>query len=202
MASYNDWHSLEKCGGEDCDGWQITYECADVRQCEVCKRFDIEPIYCKCENIEVRERTYRDGRKALFNQCVDCGSSHGTAIKRTPELEANGKIKPWAEAKAFDMYSFERIRSELERERRDYMSKAAKIEHVAYLDSDEWKALRLKVLKRDDYLCQGCLTEKATEVHHMTYRHWKEEFAWELYAVCRSCHERYHENEKKDNDRG
>jgi len=157
-------------------------------------------MYCKCENIEVRERTYRDGRKALFEQCVDCGAAHGSAIKRTPELESKGQIKSWAEAKAFDMDAFSRIRSALERERRDYLSKTAQKEHIAYIDSDDWKQMRKKVLKRDNYLCQGCLTAKATEVHHMTYQHWKEEFAWELYSVCRACHERYHKDDKNTDD--
>lgn len=200
MSNYTDWHRIDACETSGCDGWQITYECADVQVCEKCKRFDIQPLYCKCENIEVRERTYRDGRKALFKQCVDCGASHGSAIKRTPELESKGPIKSWAEAKAFDMDAFSRIRSALERERRDYLSKTAQKEHVAYIDSDEWKQMRKKVLKRDNYLCQGCLTAKATEVHHMTYQHWKEEFAWELYSVCRACHERYHKDDKNTDD--
>jgi 5-methylcytosine-specific restriction endonuclease McrA len=42
-------------------------------------------------------------------------------------------------------------------------------------------------------ICEGCRQESATEVHHLTYEHAGREFLWELVAICRRCHERYHE---------
>lgn len=61
-----------------------------------------------------------------------------------------------------------------------------------YYQSLEWKSLRLNVLKRDNYICQGCLKNQATEVHHHTYAHLKEEFMFELISLCNYCHSRYH----------
>jgi 5-methylcytosine-specific restriction endonuclease McrA len=63
-----------------------------------------------------------------------------------------------------------------------------KIEHEEYLHSDKWKAIRLKVLKRDNHLCQVCLDYPATEVHHLNYINWKNELMTDLLSVCRDCH--------------
>ncbi len=60
-----------------------------------------------------------------------------------------------------------------------------------YIDSEEWKALRKIILERDNYNCQIC-NEKARDVHHLTYKHLKNEFHFELVALCRDCHEKYH----------
>lgn len=47
-------------------------------------------------------------------------------------------------------------------------------------------------MQRAAHVCEGCRTARATEVHHLTYEHCGDEFLWELVAICRSCHERYH----------
>ena len=52
----------------------------------------------------------------------------------------------------------------------------------------EWQKKRLLVLKRDNFLCQACLMEKAKEVHHKSYRYWKNEPLFDLVAVCVKCH--------------
>lgn len=63
-----------------------------------------------------------------------------------------------------------------------------------YLMSDAWKEKRKLALLRDNYLCQGCLKERATEVHHTTYNNLHNEFLFELISLCNPCHERYHDN--------
>jgi 5-methylcytosine-specific restriction endonuclease McrA len=61
-----------------------------------------------------------------------------------------------------------------------------------YLKSPKWWLIRDLVLKRDKRLCQGCLTNEATQVHHLTYRHLFNEFMFELISVCSACHQRLH----------
>lgn len=61
-----------------------------------------------------------------------------------------------------------------------------------YLKSDQWLHRRDLVLERDQYKCQACLCNKATQVHHLTYNHVYEEFMYELTSVCESCHRRIH----------
>jgi 5-methylcytosine-specific restriction endonuclease McrA len=64
-----------------------------------------------------------------------------------------------------------------------------------YLKSDKWKFIRRKVLTRANYTCEGCFDARATEVHHLHYKHVYNEFLWELVAICSDCHRRYHEKE-------
>jgi hypothetical protein len=61
-------------------------------------------------------------------------------------------------------------------------------EHSEYLQTSKWKAIRQKVFIRDNFICQGCLEAPATEVHHLTYDHWKDELMFELISVCYNCH--------------
>jgi 5-methylcytosine-specific restriction endonuclease McrA len=61
-------------------------------------------------------------------------------------------------------------------------------EHSEYLQTSKWKAIRQKVFIRDNFICQGCLEAPASEVHHLTYDHWKDELMFELISVCYNCH--------------
>lgn len=62
----------------------------------------------------------------------------------------------------------------------------------AYLRSPEWREKSQAVLKRANFVCEGCGKARATQAHHVTYRHVGAEFLWELRAVCNACHERAH----------
>lgn len=62
--------------------------------------------------------------------------------------------------------------------------------YQAYLESDEWKAIRAKVLKRDRHKCVLC-GKHATQVHHRSY-HVKALIGAKtlsLVSICRTCHE-------------
>jgi hypothetical protein len=61
-----------------------------------------------------------------------------------------------------------------------------------YLASEHWRVLRLKVLEREQFRCEGCKVARAVEVHPIVYRPYGE-FVWELRAVCRDCFNRWHE---------
>lgn len=62
----------------------------------------------------------------------------------------------------------------------------------AYLESTEWQERRQKVLQRERFVCQGCRKERATEVHHLDYRHVGHELLFGLVALCDDCHRRAH----------
>ena len=64
--------------------------------------------------------------------------------------------------------------------------------YARYLETSDWQIKRQQVLKRDNYICQGCLTNKATEVHHLTYDNVTDELLFQLVSVCRSCHDKIH----------
>lgn len=63
-------------------------------------------------------------------------------------------------------------------------------QHAEYLLTPRWKHKCDLVKKRAGGLCEGCLEAPATEVHHLTYKHWRDELLFELVALCRDCHER------------
>lgn len=65
-------------------------------------------------------------------------------------------------------------------------------EYREYLASPEWKRRRQKVIDRAKGICEGCLTQGAEQVHHRTYAHFRNEFAFELLALCEDCHRRWH----------
>jgi 5-methylcytosine-specific restriction endonuclease McrA len=65
-------------------------------------------------------------------------------------------------------------------------------QHERYLASSAWQLRRAAVLLRDKYLCQAGLDQcasKATQVHHLTYRHWRNEPLFDLMSVCGRCHD-------------
>lgn len=65
-------------------------------------------------------------------------------------------------------------------------------QYECYMNSDQWHALRRKVLKRDNYLCQGCLEAAAEHVHHLTYERLGNELLCDLVSLCRDCHQLCH----------
>jgi hypothetical protein len=80
------------------------------------------------------------------------------------------------------------------REEQEQKRNQRKAEYQQYLQTAEWKNKSQTVLKRANFLCEGCGSNRATQAHHITYEHVFNEFLWELKAVCRSCHERAHLN--------
>ena len=62
----------------------------------------------------------------------------------------------------------------------------------AYLDSPAWAHRRQLVLRRAGGICEGCGTEPAREVHHLTYQRVGHEMLFDLVAVCADCHRAIH----------
>ncbi len=69
----------------------------------------------------------------------------------------------------------------------------AKIQHQEYLKSERWQKLRLRVLKRDSFLCQDCKLNPAKEVHHSDYDYLftPKEFDFCI-SLCSGCHKKRH----------
>lgn len=68
-----------------------------------------------------------------------------------------------------------------------------------YLKSPEWKALKSKVLNRDNYTCQSCNSNGIPlEVHHITYQTFGNENLSDLVSLCRNCHQSIHDKHGYD----
>ena len=65
-------------------------------------------------------------------------------------------------------------------------------EYEEYINSDEWKELREIILNRDNYSCVYCGSKNDLEVHHLTYKNFKNEFNAELATLCHFHHSQIH----------
>lgn len=94
------------------------------------------------------------------------------------------------EVKSFKNIDVEKKINTIKKEEKPLSKKERwfKDKYIPYLKSKEWKTKRLLVLKRDNYVCQSCLKSKATEVHHLTYKHVFNEPLFELVSICNPCH--------------
>jgi 5-methylcytosine-specific restriction endonuclease McrA len=61
------------------------------------------------------------------------------------------------------------------------------------LEAKEYEELRLQVLRRDNWRCQGCGAMSNLEVHHTQFRsHSGDDAEWNLITLCTSCHANLH----------
>ena len=69
--------------------------------------------------------------------------------------------------------------------------------YKAFLKTDYWKAVRVKVFLRDSKTCQRCGSKKKLEAHHLTYKHHRNEMKHleDLITLCRDCHKKEHNND-------
>lgn len=155
-------------------------------------------FFCSHPATAVRCKTDSIGRTQYVNQCLRCGDAVGAFLKHS-SIRNRESIQP------FDVDLQENYRA-ARRQRQEELSQAyyplrdkiRREDYDTYINSPEWKRKREKVLARDKYLCQACLSRAASDVHHLTYKHFKNEPLFELISVCRPCHEKIHNLERKD----
>jgi hypothetical protein len=150
---------------------------------------------CSHQRKELRQRADAAGRRIYQYQCLDCGARVSTAVAAAKAL-AHGQPSP------FDQELYEKGQRDTDQ---FYQKQAAEAHalfaarqlkeyqaYEAYLQTDAWRAKRAEALKRDGGVCQGCRTQRATQVHHLTYAHLGDELLFELISVCDDCHLRIH----------
>lgn len=138
---------------------------------------------CTHENIELR---HRDTNNSYCMQCLECGRTFGS-IKHNdltdeqkadaPALDDSIQERHWAAKREASTVA-------RQEQKQEWFKK-----HNNYLMSYEWRAKRIEVLRRDGYMCQACLKNQASEVHHLRYDHWGNEPLFDLVSVCKPCHE-------------
>lgn len=132
-------------------------------------------------------------------QCLRCGRLKGSYL---PHADVKRRHPPYDDPPAWDktleerFYEAAHAASEQQRlavsKERDAQWQERRAEYSDYLLTAEWRAKRETVLKRENYVCQGCRQRRATQVHHTTYRHIGHELLFELVALCEACHEIAH----------
>lgn len=161
-----------------------------IFRCPKCGDFN-KDFECNKHKLEYVKTYHADGSPHVKKQCFNCG-------------HVINKLVPKHEVKEFP--NIPKLNDEIieNPERSSVLLELSKIKikiaknenldaflevHSKYLKSDKWKKKRALVLKRDNYLCQACLEEKATEVHHLSYKFWRNEPLFDLVSICTQCHE-------------
>lgn len=159
----------EKCSGWQCKGWRAKFTQRIIA-----------------------------GNVAIHLQCLMCGRSVGV-LKRA-------EVYNWQDLPKWDSDISDRFGEAIRRDNiahiqdiegaqqaREQEAAPRRIEYRQWLlTSPEWKTLRDRVWRRAMGDCEACLANRATDVHHVTYRLGRLPPAWELRAVCRQCHDRLH----------
>jgi 5-methylcytosine-specific restriction endonuclease McrA len=140
---------------------------------------------CPHLNTAIRYRDTVTGTRQYRAQCLNCGDGVGNFIKHS-DIESPALVEPFDDR-------LEESYNCLKRDRYNELNQVNRQswwdEYNAYMQTPEWKQRRAQVLKRDRHICQACLNAVASEVHHKTYDHFKQEPLFDLVAVCRPCHE-------------
>jgi hypothetical protein len=145
-----------------------------------------------CGDAQLERRQLKNAAGVLLHclQCMNCGRHTCHKVKRDesnpPELDR--ELAQRGEEARQRHWTREVETQQTERENnRD----AWRMEYQSYLRTPEWVTLRERVKQRDK-ICQGCLAAPIEDVHHLTYEHVQNEFAFELIGLCRKCHARLH----------
>ena len=178
-----------KCG----KGAEVqTFNLSRIKYCMYCGYYEIHDIECDHEYKQILFKL-SNGNKQLREYCPKCH-------QRSPQPLKQNKFKKYPIKNEDSYKSFMDILNEKDKMMmqplidqlqniRQYNFKAG---YYEYIKSDQWYELREQILKRDNYICQIC-GGKAEEVHHLTYKNFKNEYQFELVSLCKRCHkEVYH----------
>lgn len=146
---------------------------------------------CNCEHQELRVLNIRGGGVQYKMQCIICGKTGqpiaiakltGEQMKNAPPVDQNLRSEYYRTKSEQSSLAYQNAQAEKNRE---WWAR-----YNEYMESAAWKVKRYKALHRDNWLCQSCMENRATQVHHTTYAHFGDEPLFELQSVCDACHTR------------
>jgi 5-methylcytosine-specific restriction endonuclease McrA len=150
--------------------------------------------FCEHAQQELRKKIDKAGKPRLHNQCLVCGAPVGARVSVKGFSIEQIEAMPLFDAESQNSYwCAYRARYEAARQQEiNQLEKLWKETYDRYLASPAWKAKSRLVLLRAQGICEGCRLRPATETHHTTYDHVGDEFLFELVALCRPCHDKFH----------
>lgn len=184
---------------------QSKYFVAEV--CENCyeyARITDRTGCCDVPEYHAVKMVTQGGTIQVKEQCKNCGNVRPNAIggydkdarQKLPEMDIN------AREQRQELYSkqyqefYKQVnekRNKKDVSRRDQIRNNWFKNYNNYLDSPTWREKRALVLRRDGNLCQCCLKNTATQVHHKSYEFVDlqgSEPAFDLVAICTPCHDK------------
>lgn len=165
----------------------LTSENAKRRNLQVSEEFS-------CSHAESKLVLQMRGSARFYHQqCSRCGKNFQTFKRRELSNEQLKSAVPHDERIRSQFWDdkfarFDEVHNNLlEAQRNEFQCR-----YSQYLDSDDWQSLRTQVFVRDNFTCQACHENPATQVHHLTYERVFQEHLSDLVAVCRPCHKLQH----------
>ena len=158
---------------------------------------------CQHKKLQKVLRTVKGGSKQLVKQCLDCGTQIGSAFsqKNLPEEPGvwNGDL-----ARKYDTQRKATLQSIREKhfEKQQRVSGNFSQLYYEHMKSEKWLQMRVKIFRRANNICEGCLEKPARDVHHLSYAHLSDELMFELVALCRECHVKVEQTQNCDDDIG
>lgn len=153
----------------------------------------------KCEHAEhsIRKKLAADGTLRYRSQCHRCGAGVGTWIAKskipfTPIADWDDDLADAWQEKINQHW--QRHRQEIDQARASQGAEWRR-RYEEHLRSSKWAALRERVMKRCNRVCEGCGLRQARHVHHLTYDRMGNEMLFDLVGICIECHEQVHGRE-------
>lgn len=189
--------NCEKCVNEKIvhkSRYDIYFECQD------CFRGEIEQLKSCCvqpDTIFVNMPRV-DGKPTKREYCRNCGTVSSMIKMQNPDewKKFPTVTKDYAreiseerfkKRSAFYKYLADKREKQIQEANDKWWA-----DYNEYLNTQQWKDKRLRVLNRDNYVCQACLINKSVDVHHLTYIRVFKEPLFDLVSVCKECHENIH----------
>lgn len=150
---------------------------------------------CDHPRVGIVKTSYEGGGKAYNWYCGECGTKLSSNIPKVVAMPVQKEgVTGHQMLERSNTYEQKRRDALLfiELEAADRCQKSNREAYGKHLDSDYWRVLSQRVMRRAQNVCEGCLSQTADHVHHLTYDHRGAEFAFELVALCAECHERVH----------
>lgn len=151
-----------------------------------------------CPGFDCRSTAVRAVRRPVSNyytatlQCTECGAAPIGSLPKT-EIFNFADLEDWNVYLVEDWSNAREARRDQRLADYDQARAAQRADYREWLrTSHEWRQLRARVLKRDNWTCQSCLEAEARDVHHETYALGRLPPAMYLYSVCRPCHDLLH----------
>lgn len=157
---------------------------------------------CKECNFIFVKKPKVNGDYLVRKQCFGCGCLDNKVYKFSDVgLRSDVMKLPEFDEELNEEYleGLRQIRIQEYKETREQSRNEFFREYSKYLNSKKWSLKREKVLERDNYLCQACLTREATQVHHLSYEFIYDEPLFDLTSVCTECHKKIHNLRDKQN---
>jgi hypothetical protein len=180
----------------------ITIGNARVFYCDSCMIFEIEYFVCEHKNFKPILLEMSNGKFMVKKYCLDCEHTFDNPLKQGGiDLKKLHKTtnEDYHCYRSKKDHSDQKAIAELTSGRHKLSSLVCKSEYSDYLNSEDWREKRLKILDRDKKVCQIC-GNLAECVHHLTYAHVRNEYFFELISLCNSCHlEHYHPERIQNN---